>query len=163
MTTNNKNILTIIGSLLIIMITLFSTLFSSPNKKTAELIINLEKAALDRWSKGDTGGFIEQVADEMTYFDPNLETRLDKSSKFKEYMTPINGTFSIYRYELLNPSVQLHGNVGVLTFNLNNYSKEGDITSRWNSTEVYAKINGKWKIIHSHWSYVKPELKASSD
>jgi len=33
------------------------------------------------------------------------------------------------------------------------------VLTRWNSTEVYAQFEGKWKIIHSHWSYIKPELK----
>jgi hypothetical protein len=32
-------------------------------------------------------------------------------------------------------------------------------TARWNSTEVYQRFNGSWKIVHSHWSYVKPVLK----
>jgi hypothetical protein len=30
---------------------------------------------------------------------------------------------------------------------------------RWNSTEVDQRLNGTWKIVHSHWSYVKPVLK----
>jgi hypothetical protein len=30
---------------------------------------------------------------------------------------------------------------------------------RWNSTEVYLRVGGTWKIVHSHWSYTKPELK----
>ena len=36
-------------------------------------------------------------------------------------------------------------------------------TARWNSTEVYQRINGSWKIIHSHWSYVKPDLNESNE
>ena len=25
--------------------------------------------------------------------------------------------------------------------------------------EVYGRLDGKWKIVRSHWSFVKPELK----
>jgi ketosteroid isomerase-like protein len=67
------------------------------------------------------------------------------------------------RYEMIAPKVQQHGDVALLTFNLINYGKAPGrpeaVLSRWNSTEVYSRIAGKWKIIHSHWSYTKPELK----
>jgi hypothetical protein len=33
------------------------------------------------------------------------------------------------------------------------------VLARWNSTEVYSRINGQWKIIHSHWLYTMPQLK----
>jgi hypothetical protein len=28
-------------------------------------------------------------------------------------------------------------------------------TSFWNTTEVYSLIAGRWKIVHSHWSYLE--------
>lgn len=49
--------------------------------------------------------------------------------------------------------------VALLTFNLLSHGRNpaGDpIVVRWNSTEVYARSNGKWSIIHSHWSFIKP-------
>jgi hypothetical protein len=50
----------------------------------------------------------------------------------------------------------------VLTFNLiDDGARIGGVdqgSQRWNSTEVYQRIDGKWKIVHSHWSYMKPEL-----
>jgi hypothetical protein len=33
------------------------------------------------------------------------------------------------------------------------------IIARWNATAVYRAIQGTWKSIHVHWSYIKPELK----
>jgi len=126
-------------------------------EKTEQVIIATEKAALNRWGEGDTSGFIELGADEMTYFDPNLDVRLDGGDAFKKYLALLQGKFHIDRFEIKNPKVQIHGDVGILTFNLNNYSKDGKITSRWNSTEVYHQIKGEWKIIHSHWSNTKSE------
>lgn len=32
--------------------------------------------------------------------------------------------------------------------------------AHWNSTEAYARIDGRWRLVHSHWSFVQPELKA---
>jgi hypothetical protein len=31
--------------------------------------------------------------------------------------------------------------------------------ARWNSSELYGRVDGTWRIVHSHWSYIKPELK----
>ena len=32
----------------------------------------------------------------------------------------------------------------------------------WNVTSVYARVGGQWKIIHSHFSYVKGQLSAEA-
>ena len=50
----------------------------------------------------------------------------------------------------------------VLSFNLTSHTRNPDGTPRtvrWNSTEVYRRIAGKWKIVHNHWSFTRPELK----
>ena len=71
--------------------------------------------------------------------------------------------FKDRRYEMIAPRVQRHGDVAILTFNLVNYGRLPDraesALTRWNSTEVYGRAGGKWKIIHSHWSFTKPEVK----
>lgn len=122
-------------------------------------IIALEKYALDSWIKGDPSRFYEIMANSETYFDPMTEGRIDGLEGLKAYINPFAGKFSIDRYEMLNPRVDFGGDLAVLTFNLVNYGARMNggkkETSRWNSTEVYRRINGKWKIIHSHWSYTK--------
>ena len=40
-------------------------------------VIAMERAALDRWGKGDPGGYLEIMAPEVTYFDPIQEKRID--------------------------------------------------------------------------------------
>jgi hypothetical protein len=51
----------------------------------------------------------------------------------------------------------------LLTFNLIGYQTPPGAPERlaahWNSTETYARRDGQWRIIHSHWSFTKPELK----
>ncbi len=40
------------------------------NRENAEqAILARERAALERWYKGDPSGFVELLADEVTYFD----------------------------------------------------------------------------------------------
>lgn len=129
----------------------------------AQTIIAMERAALDRWGKGDPEGFFEIMASDQTYFDPMTEKRIDGQADLKRYIAPFTGKIKIERVEMIDPRVQQSEDVAVLTFNLVDHGAqvgEGPKTTvRWNSTEVYRRINGSWKIIHSHWSNVKPELK----
>jgi hypothetical protein len=129
-----------------------------PKNEVSETIISLERAALDRWGKGDPWGFTEISAQEVTYFDTGTEQRVDGLKALKELYAPREGKIKIERYDMINPKVQLHGNTAVLTFNLIDYmpTAEGSIREvYWNSTEVYSRINGEWKIIHTHWSKPK--------
>ena len=127
---------------------------------TPETIIKLEREALDRWSKGDPQGFFDLGAPDETYFDPTVERRVDGADKVKALLLPLRGKLAIDRYEMRDPLVQRDSNVAVLTFNLLDYGVRVDGVDKgtiaWNATEVYQRIDGSWKIIHSHWSYIKP-------
>ena len=128
-----------------------------------ETIIAMERAALDRWGKGDPQGYLEIMAPEVTYFDPMQEKRIDGLEAVKQMPAPIAGKISVSRFDMIEPKVQQHGEVALLTFNLISYQRQADgperAVARWNSTETYALVDGQWRIVHSHWSYIKPELK----
>ena len=89
--------------------------------------------------------------------------RIDGQEALKRYIAPFTGKIKIEKVEMIDPKVQRSGDLAVLTFNLVDYGAQmGDspkTTARWNATEVYQRLNGRWKIVHSHWSYVKPLLK----
>jgi ketosteroid isomerase-like protein len=126
----------------------------------AENIIAMERAALDRWGKGDPWGFTEISADEATYYDTETERRVDRLEALRKLYAPREGKIRIERYEMINPKVQMHGDTAVLTFNLIDYVPTSEGSTRevyWNSTEVYSRIDGEWKIIHTHWSQPKSE------
>ena len=114
-------------------------------------IISLERAALDRWGKGDPSGFLEICAPDVVYFDPFLKRRIDGLAELTAHYEGIRGTIQIDRYELLNPLVQSDGATAVLTFNYVSSGSEGE--SRWNCTEVYRRDRPGWRIIQTHWSY----------
>jgi ketosteroid isomerase-like protein len=128
-----------------------------------ETIVALERGALDRWGKGDPQGFFDIMAADQTYFDPTTAKRIDGQDALKKYFAPFTGKIKIEKAEMIDPKVQRSGDLAVLTFNLVNYGAQMDggpkTTARWNSTEVFQRLNGSWKIVHSHWSYVKPVLK----
>lgn len=54
-----------------------------------------------------------------------------------------------------NAMARLHDNIAVLTFNWHSYSEDGPLTSRWNATEVYSRIDNQWKPVRADWSQAK--------
>ncbi|UCD63514.1 MAG: nuclear transport factor 2 family protein [Candidatus Zixiibacteriota bacterium] len=123
--------------------------------ETQSVIVELEKVALTRWGNGDVYGYIDLASEDISYFDPEQEKRLDGLAAFKELLVPAQGKIDIHRFEMPNWRVQLYDNVGILTFNLVNYDSNDSVKTRWNSTEVYHLEKGEWKLVHSHWSLTK--------
>lgn len=118
-------------------------------------IIELEKTALEQWNNGNPSGFLQQSEQEVTYFDPFFEQRLTGYAELSAYYESIRGKVYANRYAMINPAVQINGNTAVLTYNLNSYT--GNEVYKWNCSEVYVyNESGEWKIIHTHWSFVKP-------
>lgn len=136
------------------------------NDALLQELLALERAALDRWVRLDPDGYLELYAQDVTYFDPNIERRAAGLEALQKIVAPIRdmkAPFSDPRYEFIDPKVQHHGDVAVLTFNVLSYGKLADGVerelARWNTTEVYQRLGGAWKIIHSHWSYVQAQPK----
>jgi isochorismate pyruvate lyase len=130
---------------------------SSPRTDVSNMIIAMEKAALDRWCKGDPSGYLEICAPDVTYFDPFLDHRIDGIAALTQYYEGLRGKIKVDRYEIVNPSVRVNGDIAVLTFNYVSYG--GNEQSRWNCTEVYSSRPEGWRIIQTHWSFTRPELK----
>jgi ketosteroid isomerase-like protein len=63
--------------------------------------------------------------------------------------------------EFIDPKVQVRGDVAVLTYRFFStiLNPDGSISSRtpWNCSEVFARMEGRWKIAHTHWSFIKGE------
>jgi hypothetical protein len=127
---------------------------NASNEDPTAIIIAMERAALDRWGKGDPSGFLEISAPDVVYFDPLLERRLDGREALAAYYEGVRGKVSISRYELINPRVQLVGPAAVLTFNFVSYGGSEEAYP-WNCTEVYRRSGDGWQIIQTHWSFTR--------
>lgn len=121
-------------------------------------VLSMEKAALDRWGKGDPSGFLEISDGDVSYFDNMQEMRLDGLEALTKYYESIRGQVHLDRFELIHPKVQPCGDdAAVLTYNF--VGTNGEKTSRWNCTEVYKRTDKGWRIIHTHWSMTRPSVK----
>lgn len=122
----------------------------------AREILALERRAMDGWQKGDPGPALAIADPGITYFHVMTDRRLDGLPAVQALYEPYRGTPLFDSYEMLNPKVQVSGDVAVLTYNF--VRRNGAVESRWNATQVYQRKKEGWRVIHSHWSMTKPPL-----
>ena len=154
-----RSVLTLLLAAVVVAVVSGQTGKTSP----ADTIIALERGALDRWGRGDPGGYLELYARDATYFDPMREQRVDGLEALKKILEPIKGQVKVDRYEMIAPHVAGEGTIRVFTYNLVSHGRSPDgaaRVARWNVTAVYRQEEGRWKIAHHHFSFTKPELKA---
>ena len=120
-------------------------------------IIALERSALDKWSQGNTRGYIDIGADDVTWFDftPGAQPRIEGLEAIRNYMAPLAGQIPLHTYDIVNPKVQVYDNTAILTFHWNASTTDGKPLPRWKTTSVYHWKNGKWRMVHAHWSIVQ--------
>jgi ketosteroid isomerase-like protein len=123
-------------------------------RSSEDTILELERGALERWGAGDPDGFLEISAPDVTYFDPYVEQRVDGIDALRTLYAGLRGRVHIDRFEIVNPVVQRHGELAVLSFQFVSYS--GANAMRWNTTEVYRREAAGWRIIHTHWAFTRP-------
>ncbi len=130
------------------------------DSEVAATIIAIERAALARSDKGDGEAFLKISAPDVVYFDPALAKPIRGLAELTAYYHALPDLEHAAASEFLNPQVQVAGDVAVLTFNYVTTGERSGRVTRWNATEVYRRTGGSWRIIHTHWSYTKPDLAA---
>jgi ketosteroid isomerase-like protein len=131
-------------------------------KQVKEIILSLEKGAMERWRHGDPWGWAEISAKEVIYVDPGLTRPIVGLEEYKAYLKQFEGKIHYQGSEFIDPRAMIVGNVVVLTYNYRSTVTTPEMTGSnqilWNTTEVYFRLAGQWKIVHTHWSYVKHKL-----
>ena len=128
-------------------------------------ILSLEKQAMERWRNGDPLGWAEISAEDVTYVDPGLTRPIIGLEEYTTYLKQLEGKVHYQGSEFIDPKVVIVGDAAILSYNYRSsvHTPEGTIVSQfpWNTTEVYFRRSGQWKIVHSHWSYVLHRLPES--
>jgi len=131
----------------------------TPNKNADAEIIALERSALDKWSQSNTRGYVDICADDVTWFDftPGKQLRIEGIEAIRNFMELMGKQIPPHKYDLANPKVQLYGNTAILTFHWNASTPDGQPLPSWKATSVYNWKDGKWRMVHGHWSVVQAE------
>ena len=129
-----------------------------------ETILSLEKGAMERWRNGDPWGWAEISARQVTYVDPGLTQPIVGLEAYRAYLKQIEGQIHYQVSEFIDPRVVVVGDGAILSYNYRSTSTTpgGAVLSQalWNTTEVYFRLEGKWQIVHTHWSFVRHKLPA---
>ncbi len=136
--------------------------YSSEERVLADHLIGLEKAALEKWFKGDTSGYERLWSTRsFTYFDAVVTERVDDHETIKKFLDSIRGKLFAENFEFRSPRVQAVKDMAVLTYQL--FSKTNLIDMEYNVVEVFQKEGNEWRVIHSTWSFIRPMDKKFSD
>jgi hypothetical protein len=127
---------------------------SSTEESVQETLLAQLRSAMGRWYKGDPSCYADLFADDLTYFAPVTGGRLEGIGALRALFAPVAGKIHVPRFQMLNPKLQLHDDIGILTYNVHEYASDDSATARWNATEVYRRIGNEWRIIHGHWSAI---------
>lgn len=130
--------------------------YTPEQRELAEHIIGLERAALDKWFKGDTSGY-EQLWSKrsFTYFDGVVTQRIEDHASIAEVLKTIDGKLFADSYDFHAPRVQFGKDTAVLTYQL--FADTSLIDMKYNCIEVFQlEDNGEWHVIHSTWSFLRP-------
>ena len=131
-------------------------------KEIAATLLAIEREINERWNKGDVDGALDVYSDDVTYFDPMTETRLEGRKTVEAYFRQFfEGKLNILRNDFLHPQVIASeaGDMAVVTYNLVNYVSDGQggekLGSPWNATMGYRKIDERWRAVHVNWSFTR--------
>jgi ketosteroid isomerase-like protein len=120
----------------------------------AATIIAMERAALDQSDRFDADGFLKISDPGVVYIDPALERPIVGLENLRTYYKSFGAGGTPTPGEMLGSQVRVMGDTAVLTFN---YRRKDGKEPRWNATEVYHRTKDGWRIVHTHWSYIKPQ------
>ena len=142
---------------LILPLVLFGGCNSGTRPRNAEQeIIALERSAADQWSRGNPLGYANNAADDVTWFDDiGAQSRVVGLAAYRKYLASLEGQIPPHTYEIVDPKVQLYGDIAILTFHWHGAMTDGKPMPKWKVTSVYQYSGGKWHMVHANWSLVK--------
>ena len=134
---------------------------SVSKEEISRTVLELEKSFNERWSLGDNRGYLDNYAEEISYFDPVLKDLIVGRDAVIAHIESIYSNPHIVRSDYRNPAVSVSdsGDFAVLAYNLNTYVRDDDGNEQqlraWNATEAYRLIDGEWRIVHSNWAFAE--------
>ena len=132
------------------------TLVSVGNAQTvADQVIAREKASFEAWQKMDRAFFGALLADDATAFMPEnpylaVDPKVNMLPRLDEWFE----RYKMRDFTMYNPRVQVYGDVAILTYNesVDGTADGTDFHYTGKVTSVYVKVDGVWRVVHSHES-----------
>ncbi|MCE1236596.1 MAG: nuclear transport factor 2 family protein [Hyphomicrobiales bacterium] len=114
-------------------------------------VLRAERAALERWCRGDPSGFLEISADDVGYFEPFLWQRIDGRAALATHYEALRGQVKVRSFEILDPRIVESGEMVLLSYRFRSTGETG-VATHWQASEVYRLGPQGPRIVHTHWS-----------
>jgi len=129
-------------------------------------LMTLEATAMERWRTGDPWGFIDISAEDITYFDTGTPQRINGRDALAAEYARRQGKIFYDVMDFIDPRVQVCGDMAVLSYRFLStwLNQDGSVSHRtpWNCSEVFVRCGGTWRIVHTHWSFIRGERISTS-
>ena len=131
---------------------------ANTNQQVTDEIIAIVKAqwAAEIADPANVTAIFKDYADDYTEFNGDFATRLEGKSLNMRLSEPAGKDPNrSMASEMLNPKVQVYGDVAILSYNFAGVAKNKDNETkpiRAKSTRIYAKQGGKWKLVHANFA-----------
>jgi len=131
--------------------------FAQTNDQIANDLMAMVKA---EWAadiaKASMTEQMKNYADDYTEFSNDYATRVDGKS-VNMAIGEANAKDATHRLsaQMLNPKVQVYGDCAILTYNYAGVVQDASGATkpvRAKSTRVFAKLNGKWMLVHANFA-----------
>lgn len=123
--------------------------------KTSEIILSLERESLENWSNGNPSGYFVHASDDVTYFDDiRAQNRMEGLESITSYAKTLEEMIPPHKYKMVNPKVQVYGDMAILSYHYHPFTLEGEPSTKWRASVVYSNIKGR-KMVHAHWTMEK--------
>jgi ketosteroid isomerase-like protein len=137
-----------------------SPALAGENPKVAAEVMAMARA---QWAAEIAGKPISEqtvsLADDYTEFSPGTPIRIDgKAMNSRLYEAGSTDGSKPLVSDMVNAKVQVYGDTAILTYNFVGMmqTKDGKVESNNAvSTRVYALVNGKWQLVHGHFTAIQ--------
>ncbi|MGI5372553.1 YybH family protein [Streptomyces iakyrus] len=131
--------------------------WESMTPEEVESLVEFEKSIQWQWSSGDPTGYMDALAEDVTYFDPLAEHLLVGREAVREHWKRIYADANITRQEYLNEVARpLSDDEVLLAFKFKTYqqddNREEKLFLSWDMSLIFRKTDGKWLMAHGHLS-----------
>jgi ketosteroid isomerase-like protein len=130
----------------------FASAEGTDDGQVVKTIIAIVEDGLERLRNGDPRGITSVCAEDVTYFSVEQDSLLVGRLTLEEMYGPPSDQTHYDHFDLINPTVQVHGDVAILAFDYESFTTEDDsqLRTRWRSTHVLARVDADWRIVHIH-------------
>jgi len=129
---------------------------ASARKAVEDEIVRIVKAQWAAEMQHDAAAAVKNVAPEYTEFNGDFATRLEgRDLTARLSAADFKNSGKLLAAEMINPKVQLYGNVAILSYNYVGVTQDKDgknEPTRAKSTRVYVKQGNDWMLVHGNFA-----------